>query len=156
MAEAVRNSDPIAVGSFASGGGAVGSVTGFMRQTMAQPAIARALPALIALVVIGLAFVAWSMISAAPQRALYAGVSEQDKAAIAEALGASQIPYAVDAASGTITVTDDQYHEARMLLAGQGLPRSADSAADVLSTIDRKSTRLNSSHRNTSRMPSSA
>jgi hypothetical protein len=39
---------------------------------------------------------------------------------------------------------------------GQGLGGAGESAGDVSAATDRKSTRLNSSHRLTSRMPSSA
>jgi flagellar M-ring protein FliF len=53
---------------------------------------------------------------------LYANLGEQDSAQIAQALDAGGIPYKLDSVSGAITVPSDRVHDARLKLAGQGLP----------------------------------
>ncbi|MCB1769477.1 MAG: hypothetical protein KDJ31_07250, partial [Candidatus Competibacteraceae bacterium] len=54
---------------------------------------------------------------------LYRGLAEQDAGQIMEALQQANIPFKIDARSGALMVPSDQVHEARLKLAGQGLPR---------------------------------
>ncbi len=100
-----------------------------------QPAVARALPAIAGIALLGGAAMVWSVLSAAPGRMIAAGASDADKAAMADALTAANLPYSIDRDSGAITVADGSYHQARMLLAAQGLPRSADDGADTLASL---------------------
>ena len=53
---------------------------------------------------------------------LYGNLGEQDSAQIAQALDANAIPYKLDSVSGAIMVPSDRVHDARLKLAGQGLP----------------------------------
>ncbi|HEY4369372.1 MAG TPA: flagellar basal-body MS-ring/collar protein FliF [Steroidobacteraceae bacterium] len=53
---------------------------------------------------------------------LYANLGEQDSAQIAQALDTNAVPYKLDATTGAIMVPSDKVHEARLKLAGQGLP----------------------------------
>jgi flagellar M-ring protein FliF len=52
---------------------------------------------------------------------LYANLSAQDEAQVAQALDAAQIPYKLDAGSNGIEVPAERLDEARLKLAGQGL-----------------------------------
>ena len=52
---------------------------------------------------------------------LYGNLGQQDAAQIAQALDTNGIPYKLEGA-GTITVPADRVHDARLKLAGQGLP----------------------------------
>lgn len=97
---------------------------GQMRSILSQPAVKRSLPLVFMLGLIGAAALAWAMLSTPPQRVLFASLPESDKAAVAEALGAASIPNSIDG-SGSLTVAEGDYHKARMLLAGQGLPKAA-------------------------------
>ncbi|MDK2767788.1 MAG: flagellar M-ring protein FliF [Sphingomonas sp.] len=90
----------------------------------AQPAVKRSLPLIFMLGLIGAAALAWMMLSTPPQRVLFANLPESDKAAVAQALDAASIANGIDG-SGSITVAEDDYHKARMLLAGQDLPKAA-------------------------------
>ncbi len=106
-----------------------------IRNALARPAAARMLPAVAAIGVVGLAAMAWSIASAAPQRTLFAGLADEDKAAMVDALAAAGIAYEVDRSSGAITVAEDSYHQARMLLAADGLPKGADQGADLIASL---------------------
>ena len=53
---------------------------------------------------------------------LYNNLSAEDQASIAQALDAAQIPYRVQPGSNAIEVSADRVSDARMKLAGQGLP----------------------------------
>lgn len=95
-----------------------------VRSLLSQPAVKRSLPLIFMLGLIGAAALAWSMLSTPPQRVLFANLPESDKAAVAQALDAASIPNTMDN-SGSITVGEDDFHKARMLLAGQDLPKAA-------------------------------
>lgn len=95
-----------------------------MRSILGQPAVKRSLPLIFMIGLIGAAALAWMALATPPQRVLFASLPESDKAAVAEALTAASIPNAIDGA-GSLTVGEDDYHKARMLLAGQGLPKAA-------------------------------
>jgi flagellar M-ring protein FliF len=53
---------------------------------------------------------------------LYGNLGQQDAAQIAQALETNGIPYKLDSTSGAITVPAERVHDARLKLAGQGLP----------------------------------
>ena len=53
---------------------------------------------------------------------LYGNLGQQDAAQIAQALETNGIPYKLDGTTGQITVPADRVHDARLQLAGQGLP----------------------------------
>lgn len=105
----------------------IGSILG-------QPAVKRSLPLIFMLGLIGAAALAWAMLSTPPQRVLFASLPESDKAAVAEALTAASIPNRIDN-SGSITVGEDDFHKARMLLAGQDLPKAAPGGYALLDNL---------------------
>ncbi|MBB5984292.1 flagellar M-ring protein FliF [Sphingobium sp. B1D3A] len=96
-------------------------LTGFMR----QPAVQRALPLAGLLGVTALAGLAWLALREPPQRDLFRGLPDTEKAAVADVLSKGGIAYGFDKSTGAITVSEDDYFAAKMKLAGEGLPRSA-------------------------------
>lgn len=120
MSNAIATTDAPAP---ASSGGAANPLKQ-MSDLFAQPAVKRSLPLIFMLGLIGAAALAWMMLSTPPQRVLFANLPESDKAAVAQALDAASIANGIDG-SGSITVAEDDYHKARMLLAGQDLPKAA-------------------------------
>jgi flagellar M-ring protein FliF len=101
---------------------------------LGQPAVRRSLPFvfLVGLVLAG--FLAWSMVATSPQRILFASASDADKAAITSALEGVNIANNIDGA-GSITVAEDDYHKARMLLASEGLPKAAPGGYALLDNL---------------------
>lgn len=112
-------------------GGPLGSMRGFM----AQPAVARSLPIIGLLAALAITAAAWWTFHVPPQRPLFEGLAETDKAAVASSLQAAGIDYTLDGGSGAISVADQDFHKARMLLAGQGLPKAAPSGDALVSAI---------------------
>ena len=96
-----------------------------VRGFMAQPAVRRSLPMILMIALIGAAALAWMSLSSAPQKQLFAGLPDADKAAVTTALQAGGIASAIDEGTGSLTVAEEDYSRARMLLAGQGLPKAA-------------------------------
>lgn len=105
------------------------------RAFMAQPAVAKSLPLLGFLGVLGIAALIWMTVAAAPSRTLFSGLADNDKAAVVEALTSAGITNSLDRDTGAIRVSDDDYHRARMLLASQGLPRGGQSGSDVVADM---------------------
>ncbi len=102
-----------------------------VRGLLAQPAVRRSLPLLGIVAVAAAVLMAWSLLSASPQRDLTPGASEADKAAIVQALDTAHIAYRIDGGTGAVRVTTDDFYKARMLLAAQGLPKAGGDVAGV-------------------------
>lgn len=103
-----------------------------LAQLKAFPGRLAALPtgikaALAIAVVLGLSLVGVTRVVVAERRTdyVFTSLSASDSAACADALTAASIPFTVDANGAAISVPHDRVHEARLLLAGQGLPRGA-------------------------------
>ena len=118
-------------------GGRLAPVTQFIR----QPAVQRALPTIAMASAIGIAALAYFTMQAAPQAQLFAGLDDADKAAVAEALQSQGIAHSVDASTGALTVDADKLHQARIALAGQGLPKAAPSGDSLIASLPMGSSR---------------
>ena len=92
---------------------------------MAQPAVQRAIPAIIALVMLVVTLIIYSIFTGSSHRALYENLSAEDSSAVYAALQEAGIDAKIQQSSGMITVADEDYHRAKMMLASQGLPHGA-------------------------------
>ena len=106
-----------------------------------QPAFQRALPAMGMLGAVSLAALAWWALQSPTQMPLFQGLTDADKSAVADALGTSGIAYTIDRTSGAIQVGEDELHKARMVLAGQGLPKAAPAGDALLAALPMGSSR---------------
>ena len=115
-----------------SGGADVGAqIKAFVR----QPAILKALPVLGLFAVVALAATLWLALREPPQRDLFRGLPENEKGVVVQALEKSGIGFSLDSSSGALTVSEDDYHRAKMSLAAQGLPKSAPDGNSLLSSM---------------------
>lgn len=112
-----------------------------LRDLTRQPAVRKALPAIALSGAVGLAAITYFALSTPAQAPLFQGLAEADKAAVADALASSGIGYTLDSASGAISVDSSKLHEARMLLAGQGLPKAQPSGDAVIASLPMGSSR---------------
>lgn len=104
--------------------------TGFMK----QHAVAKSLPLLGLLGVIAAAGLAWMALREPPQRDLFRALPDADKSAVAQVLDQNGIPYDFDK-SGGMTVGEDDYFKAKMMLAAQGLPKSAPDGNSMIDSL---------------------
>lgn len=118
-------------------GGRLAPLTGFFR----QPAVQRALPAIAMTSAIGIAALAYFTMQAAPQAQLFAGLDDSDKAAVADALQTQGIAHSIDPTTGALTVDANKLHQARIALAGQGLPKAAPSGDSLIAALPMGSSR---------------
>lgn len=105
-------------------------ITGFMK----QPAVAKSLPLLGLLGVLAVAGLAWMALREPPQRDLFRGLPDTDKSAVAQILDQNGIPYDFDN-SGAMTVGEGDYFKAKMMLAAQGLPKSAPDGNSMIDSL---------------------
>lgn len=104
------------VGTFAS----LSSLQG----VFSQPAVRRALPALGVIILLVLIGVIYASTQQQPYRPVFPGMAEADQQAALETLKGANFKPIVDPSTGHLSVPANRYHEARILLASQGLPRT--------------------------------
>lgn len=104
--------------------------TGFIK----QPAVAKSLPLLGLLGVVATAGAAWLALREPPQRDLFRGLPDADKSAVAQVLDQNGVTYDFDN-SGAMTVAEDDYFKAKMMLAAQGLPKSAPDGNSMIDSL---------------------
>lgn len=108
---------------------------------MQQPAVVRAMPALIGLAAISAVALAWVMLAQPASRSLFPQASDAERSQMVETLNASGIGYSIDPSTGIINVSETDYHRARMTLASEGLPRSAPAMGEMMGSIPLGSSR---------------
>jgi len=118
-------------------GGRLAPVQQFVR----QPAVQRALPMIATTTAIGIAALAYFLTQSAPQAQLFAGLDDTDKSAVAEALQSQGIKHTIDPATGALTVDADKLYQARIALAGQGLPKAQPDGESLISSLPMGSSR---------------
>jgi len=108
------------------------TLTDNVKVILNQPSVRKVLPLIVllaALVVFGLVY-AW--MQATPYRPVMPGLQEADQMAAFESLKAADFKPKIDQGTGQLTVPTNRYHEARILLASQGLPKTGATGLDAL------------------------
>ncbi|MEI7784120.1 MAG: flagellar basal-body MS-ring/collar protein FliF [Betaproteobacteria bacterium] len=105
---------------------------GPLRQVVDQPAVKKALPFLIVAVIVMLFVAIYLAINAPTYRSITAGMSEADTQAAMEALKGTDFKPVLDPNTGQVTVPSQRFHEARILLASKGIPKSAPTGLESL------------------------
>ena len=103
-------------------------ISGFFQ----QPAIQRSIPVVVVIVVTLFSLLIYSIFNGASFRPMFEGISQKDQAAIYNALMLADIPVKLDPVSGNVTVSSEEYHKAKLLLASQGLPESSIGGFDLV------------------------
>lgn len=93
-----------------------------MQAITRQPAVRRALPAIILVTAAVLGLAAYALLSQPKRLTLYSDLPEADKARAVEVLTSNGINASLDRGTGALSVTEADYHRARMVLATEGLP----------------------------------
>ena len=128
MANALTTTAPVLPERFANPLQQIGRV-------MAQPAVRRSLPMAMLVGLVAAALLAWLMLSTPTQKTLFSGLPDSDKAAVTSSLTQAGIKSRVDEGTGALTIAEEDYSRARMLLAGQGLPKAAPGGYAILDQL---------------------
>lgn len=97
-------------------------ILGPLQQVLAQPAVRRAMPAIIVVLVVLVFMLLYSYISAPTYRVLFPGMQEADRQTALDTLSSAGFDVRIARGSGELEVREARYHEARIFLAGRGLP----------------------------------
>ena len=106
-------------------GGGIDLFRNWFDGVLKQPSVRRAIVPLALLLLLVIAAASFQFSQSTPYRPIMPGMTENDKQAAIEALKAGDFKPKVDTSSGQITVPESRYHEARIFLAGQGIPKEA-------------------------------
>ena len=107
------------------------SVAGFT----AQPALSRALPALLGLGAVGAAGLLWMTLATGPDRVLYTSLTDAERAKVVETLEAGGIAYAIDNQTGALSVAEDDVYRAKMLVASDAGIAAPEGASEMLDAM---------------------
>ncbi len=92
-------------------------------EVMQQPAVRKAMPAIIAFLCVAIFLLAYSWMQDPIYRTVYPGLSEADRQLAYESLSGADFNARIDSGTGELKVPDGRYHEARIFLASRGLPQ---------------------------------
>jgi flagellar basal-body M-ring protein/flagellar hook-basal body protein fliF len=106
-----------------------------MQGLLSQPAVRRSLPMALMVGLVVAAALAWMLLATPTQKTLFQSLPDADKASVTAALDAANIKSKIDGGTGALTVNEDDYSRARILLAGQGLPKAAPGGYAILDQL---------------------
>ncbi|MDN4630236.1 flagellar basal-body MS-ring/collar protein FliF [Sphingomonas sp. PsM26] len=106
-----------------------------MQGLLAQPAVRRSLPMVLLVGLLATAAAAWMMLATPTQKTLFSGLSDADKGSVTTALTTANIKSHIDDSTGAVTVNEEDFSRARILLAGQGLPKAAPGGYQILDNL---------------------
>ena len=109
-------------------GNATGAPQGALpvvKDVMSQPAVRKAMPAVIAIVSLLLVLIFWSIMTSTPYRSVSDGMESADVQLAFEALKTSNYKVRINEATGQLEVPTNDFQSARIFLASQGIPRAA-------------------------------
>ena len=109
------------------------AMLGNLGQMLDQAAVKRALPAILVMVLLILCGGIYAWMQETPYRPIFPGMAEADQQTAMETLKAANFKPRLDAATGNLMVPTGRFHEARILLASQGLPKNQ--SRGVLDTL---------------------
>lgn len=143
MPPATNNSTAVATtsaGAAGAGGAAPNALSPWrtlgledtLRNVVNQPSVRRVLPLIVMLVVIVIFALVYSWMQVTPYRPVMPGLQEADQQAAFESLRTADFKPKIDPATGQLTVPSDRFHEARIFLASQGLPKAGTTGLDGL------------------------
>ena len=96
-----------------------------VRDVMSQPAVRRAMPAIIGLLSLLVVLIFWSVMTSTPYRSVSDGMEQADVQLAFEALKSANYDVRINKSTGRLEVPENDFQAARIFLASQGIPRAA-------------------------------
>ena len=96
-----------------------------VRDVMSQPAVRRAMPAIIGLLSLLVVLIFWSVMTSTPYRSVSDGMEQADVQLAFEALKSANYDVRINKSTGRLEVPENVFQAARIFLASQGIPRAA-------------------------------
>ena len=115
----------VSAGDAGNAAGAPQGALPVVKDVMSQPAVKKAMPAVIAIVSLLLVLIFWSAMTSTPYRSVSDGMESADVQLAFEALKTSNYKVRINEATGQLEVPTNDFQSARIFLASQGIPRAA-------------------------------
>ena len=96
-----------------------------VRDVLSQPAVRRAMPAIVGLLSLLVVLVYWSVMTSTPYRSVSDGMEQADVQLAFEALKSANYDVRINKSTGRLEVPENVFQAARIFLASQGIPRAA-------------------------------
>ncbi|NCZ64802.1 MAG: flagellar M-ring protein FliF, partial [Cellvibrionales bacterium] len=96
-----------------------------VKDVMSQPAVKRAMPAIVAVLSLLLVLIFWSIMTSTPFRSVSDGFESADVQLAFEALQSANYDVRINESTGRLEVPESDFQAARIFLASQGIPRAA-------------------------------
>ena len=96
-----------------------------MKDVMSQPAVKRAMPAIVALLALLVVLIFWSVMTSTPFRSVSDGFESADVQLAFEALKSANYDVRINKSTGRLEVPENDFQASRIFLASQGIPRAA-------------------------------
>ena len=106
-----------------------------IREAIDQPSFRRAFPTILAALTAVAAVIVFVSMREPNMTTLYASVSDSDKSKIYEALKNMGMDVELDPATGEVLIPTNDYHQARISLAAQGLPEYASNGFEEIDNL---------------------
>ena len=96
-----------------------------MKDVMSQPAVKRAMPAIVGLLSLLVVLIFWSIMTSTPFRSVSDGFESADVQLAFEALKGANYDVRINKSTGRLEVPENDFQASRIFLASQGIPRAA-------------------------------
>ena len=96
-----------------------------MKDVMSQPAVKRAMPAIVGLLALLVVLIFWSIMTSTPFRSVSDGFESADVQLAFEALKGANYDVRINKSTGRLEVPENDFQASRIFLASQGIPRAA-------------------------------
>ena len=113
----------------------IGSTLEKLRKFSNEPAVQRSIPVMITLFVIFIGMVLFISFKEPSRTTLFSSLPEHEKSRVIDVLRSNGIDVSIDTSTGEILVPSQEYYEAKMKLAAEGLPSSVPQGYDLLEQI---------------------
>ena len=103
-----------------------------VRKMTSDPAVQKSVPLIFGVIVAFIGLIVFFTMQKSDMTTLFASLPESEKANVIETLKQNGVDVSLNPSTGEVIVPVKDYHESRMLLAGEGLPSSVPDGYDTL------------------------
>ena len=103
-----------------------------VRKITSDPAVQKSIPLIFGVIVAFIGLIVFFTMQKSDMTTLFASLPESEKASVMQTLKQNGIDVSLNPTTGEVVVPVAEYHESRMLLAGEGLPSSVPNGYDTL------------------------
>ena len=103
-----------------------------VRKITSDPAVQKSIPLIFGVIVAFIGLIVFFTMQKSDMTTLFASLPESEKATVIQTLKQNGVDVSLNPTTGEVIVPVAEYHESRMLLAGEGLPSSVPNGYDTL------------------------